>query len=266
MGSSDAVPTLRVRQLAAERGFGPPVTTVAVRPLEGPDLAAGCLCVLLTVPGLVLSLPFPWPATAHTVGYGLLAAVPLVVLGAWLRHRRTRRPTARVLHCCQEGLIQETEDGVEAFAWHEVLVYDWTTTSRPVGQGNNRFDTRHLKLTTREGREIRHLTNSRQADVISRLADTAEASRAREQWERTGSVTFGDHTLSTAGLTVDGTLHPWSHLRRSPSPFRARPRPLEARTGTDRWKPLAIDGATTPYRSVLLDLIGRRVDDRGALR
>ncbi|MEU6171719.1 hypothetical protein ABZ832_07305 [Streptantibioticus parmotrematis] len=255
MSRSHAVPTARVLRLAEDRGFGRPVTSVTVRPFTVPEVVGGCLAVLLAVPGLALSLPVPWPAAAHSVGYGLLSAVPLVVLVAWWCGRRAERPFAPELHCYHEGLILVTEDDVEAFAWHEVLVHDWTTTSR----SNQQFTTRHVRLTTREGREIRHLTHPRETDAVSRLADAAEAPRAREQLESTGSVAFGDHLLSTAGLTTDGTFHPWSHLRRSLSPFRAQPRALEIRTG-NRWQPLSVDGSTTPYRTVLLDLVGRCVD------
>ncbi|MBY8887085.1 hypothetical protein K7472_19860 [Streptomyces sp. PTM05] len=262
MSRSHAVPTARVLRLAEDRGFGQPVTTVAVQPFKVPEVVGGCLTLLLVVPGLVLSLPLPWPATAHLVGYGLLAAVPLVVLVTWWCGRRAERPFAPALHCFHEGLILDTQDDVEVFAWHEVLVYDWTTTS----QSNQPSKTRHLKLRTREGREIRDLTYARQAEVISQLADTAEAPRAREQLENSGSVTFGDYVLSTAGLTVDGTFHPWSHLRRPHSRFLPQPRPLEIRTGPGHWKRLWIDGSTTPYGAVLLDLVGRCVDDHSVIQ
>ncbi|PWI41301.1 hypothetical protein CK485_20505 [Streptomyces sp. ICBB 8177] len=252
-------PTARVLRVAGDRGFGAPVTSVTVRPFKVPEVVGGCLAVLLAVPGLVLGLPLPWPATAHLVGYGLLSAVPPVVLVTWWYDRRAERPFAPGLHCFPQGLILETQDDVEAFAWHDVLVHDWTTTS----SSNQQFTTRHLRLTTRDGREIHHLTNPREADVVSRLADAAEAPRAREQLESTGSVAFGAYVLSTAGLTVDGAFHPWSHLRRPHSRFLVPPRPLEIRTGTGRWRRLRIDGSMTPYGAVLLDLVGRCVDGHG---
>lgn len=256
MSRSHEVPSARVLRVADDRGFGRPVTTVVVRAFKIPAVIGGCLAVLLAFPGLVLSLPLPWPTAAHLVGYGLLSAVPLVVIVTWWRSLRAERPFTPALHCFHEGVILETQDDIEAFAWHEVLVYDWTTTS----SSNQQFTTRHLRLTTRAGREVHHLTNPREADLVSRLADTAEAPRAQSQLESTGSVTFGDYVLSAAGLTVSGTLIPWSHLRRPQSRFLVQPRPLEFRTGTNHWKRLWIDGSTTPYGAVLLDLVGQRVD------
>ncbi|MEU6770678.1 hypothetical protein [Streptomyces sp. NPDC046759] len=133
------------------------------------------------------------------------------------------------------------------YPWSEVLPFEFTES------GSNSHDRLRLILRDREGHQLLRLT-AQDVEQVARLLFEEELLRARSARERGETLVHGRFTLDTAGLAVDGEVHPWSTVREVSAEDRSFV--IVALHGT--WRRIQVPCSEVPHLRAVLTLARER--------